>query len=1031
MTVEELQVKITAEVSDLKQALEDVKEQLNSVSQQSNKTGKSIESMFSVAKVTAFIAVASKVISTIRQISAECVEAYTVQFNAEQKLTTAMRANLGATDAQIERVKQLASVQQSIGVVGDEVQLAGISQLSMYDLQISSIEKLLPAMNDLIVARDGLNASVGTATDMGKKFAETLNGQADSLKEVGIYFTDAEKQILQYGSEVEKVDLIVSKTDRTVGGMNSTMASTPLGQVQQLKNLWGDIQEKVGQIVANLESTLIPVLERILNWVSDILDYAIAFSEAINEVFGGKKVRIDKKLTEGTEQIKEDLSGITEGAIEAKTALYALAGFDELNILRLNDISGSGSGKGSGSGTGTGKTDNPAVDITVDDDTESTIQSITDKVNELHGLLKNLNVNVNTKEAEDQVDEFKAYWSQRLKDFLIKVETDPSSAKKEWATLKTDFERDYGKLFTSVSADTDDAGRSLSDFYNESKLNFGQIDVEIALLTDSVTKSTVAQAQKNLDSLTDGLKLKVNDVDVTLKTDDAKTAWDKFKQEVTEACDDFQATIDADPSKAEEAFAKLKQIVNESYSKFTSTIDVDADTTDGGKAIDDFKLYMDETLKDAQVNVEVLMKADDAKTALNTFKQNCIDTFDAIKKALNNSGLWKLTVEAGKLAWDTVDDHIIEGVKQTASDAGDLLSPIGAGVNILDKSIGLACNKLGIFGEDIMTTEERAALLQDALNNGADSLDGFYQSCVDASDAAQGNGNALDFLKECLINFGNPINQAKIAFGDVYKAVQELTGGYKDNSDETNKTSDSTQILGDTVFGVTGTVSDFNEKVTNATKPIKNIKDPIDKWKTASDNLNGTLDISKDKTDKNSDSIERQTGSILDQVAALERLKTALDNARESTGLFNSTYASIKQSSTSKKNCANDIMQMPSQITMPTKNEVNNTTNSNIFNKVYNNTNNKNSSTVNNKNSYTTNYSNTKNTNMSQTINNTSKDNTKDIINAIDKLGKDIDRSNQNNRTVIGDEQIAKSANRGNQRINNRAALATENILSF
>ena len=322
MTVEELQVKISADISDLQNSLEDVKKQLNDTTQASDKVGKSLESAFSVAKVTAFIAVAGKVISTIQAIADECVQAYTVQFNAEQKLTTAMRANLGATDEQIERVKQLASVQQSIGVVGDEVQLAGIAQLSMYNLQLSSIEKLLPAMNDLIVAKDGMNASVGTATDMGKKFAETLSGQADSLKEVGIYFTDAEKQILQYGTEVEKVDLIVSKTNRTVGGMNSTMASTPLGQIQQLKNLWGDIQEKVGQIVANLEATLIPVLERILNWVSDILDYAIAFSEVVYNVFGGKKIKIDKNIT-GTDKIKEDLSDITEGAVEAKKALSA------------------------------------------------------------------------------------------------------------------------------------------------------------------------------------------------------------------------------------------------------------------------------------------------------------------------------------------------------------------------------------------------------------------------------------------------------------------------------------------------------------------------------------------------------------------------------------------------------------------------------------------------------------------------------------------------------------------------------------
>ena len=161
MTVEELQVRISAEIDDLKRGCEGAKQQLNQVSVSAGKMGDAIKSAFSVAKILAFAAAVVKV-------SKECTQAYTTQFNAEQKLTTAMKANLNATDNQITSIKKLTSAQQELGVVGDEAQLAGVAQLSMYKLQISSIEKLIPAMNDLIVARDGLNASVGTATDMGK-----------------------------------------------------------------------------------------------------------------------------------------------------------------------------------------------------------------------------------------------------------------------------------------------------------------------------------------------------------------------------------------------------------------------------------------------------------------------------------------------------------------------------------------------------------------------------------------------------------------------------------------------------------------------------------------------------------------------------------------------------------------------------------------------------------------------------------------------------------------------------------------------
>jgi len=360
LTVEELQVKISAEIEELKKGCNGAKQELREVSNTADSMQKSIKNAFDVIKGSAIIA-------TIHKVSSECINAYTTQFNAEQKLTTAMRANLNATDAQINSIKKLASAQQDLGVVGDEVQLAGIAQLSMYKMEISSIEKLVPAMNDLIVAKDGLNASVGTATDMGKKFAETLSGQADSLKEVGIYFTEAEKKILQYGSEADKVNLIVQKVSNTVGGMNAAMGDTPLGKLQQMKNTWGDIKELVGEICALLLEQFGPTIVYILDSLKETLEAMITIWDMFtldSKEFYDKYIRDDlfPDSSKNADNLADSISGLTDEIIEtgeeAKKTLAIISGFDELNIINRDSLKNDTSGGGKTNGSGAGRKNN-------------------------------------------------------------------------------------------------------------------------------------------------------------------------------------------------------------------------------------------------------------------------------------------------------------------------------------------------------------------------------------------------------------------------------------------------------------------------------------------------------------------------------------------------------------------------------------------------------------------------------------------------------------------------------------------------
>lgn len=176
-------------------------------------------------------------------------EAYEKQEEAELKLETVMKERMNASDADVQSIKDLASAQQQIGVIGDEVQLAGAQQVATFLKQKSSIEQLLPAMNNLLAQREGLNVTQEDAVNIGNLLGKVMQGQVGALKRVGISFTEAQQKVLKYGSESEKAATLAQVITDNVGNMNQVLRNTPSGRAKALANALGDVQEKVGAVL--------------------------------------------------------------------------------------------------------------------------------------------------------------------------------------------------------------------------------------------------------------------------------------------------------------------------------------------------------------------------------------------------------------------------------------------------------------------------------------------------------------------------------------------------------------------------------------------------------------------------------------------------------------------------------------------------------------------------------------------------------------------------------------------------------------
>ena len=179
----------------------------------------------------------------------DLADAYAVQEMAETKLSTIMRQRMGATDKDIQSIKELASAQQEIGVIGDEVQLSGAQQVATFLNEKDSLETLLPAMNNLLAQQKGLSATTGDAVQIGNLMGKAMMGQVDALKRVGISFSEAEANVIKYGTEQEKAAMLAQVIQNNVGDMNAELAKTDSGKQQQLVNTLGDMKEELGAMV--------------------------------------------------------------------------------------------------------------------------------------------------------------------------------------------------------------------------------------------------------------------------------------------------------------------------------------------------------------------------------------------------------------------------------------------------------------------------------------------------------------------------------------------------------------------------------------------------------------------------------------------------------------------------------------------------------------------------------------------------------------------------------------------------------------
>lgn len=299
-----------------------------------NKAEKGVGSLYSSIGKLGKLLASVFAISAIVSFTKSSVAAYKTQLEAEQQITTVLKNRYNATQDVIDSIYDLTAAQQAQGVIGDEVQMAGLKTLASYVSDIEDLKTLTESMNDTLAFQFGFDATGENASQIAKAMGNSIStGTVTQLKRLGIAIDDATAKEFLLANESERVAILQKAIAERVGGANEALAKTPYGRIVQLKNAWGDFKEQIGKAATNIASIFVPALTSCLRVLTQMADKLIDISSALQSVFLGEQS--NSAITDTAEEAAEAEDKLAESIEGVGDAIAGnLAGFDELNIMQ-------------------------------------------------------------------------------------------------------------------------------------------------------------------------------------------------------------------------------------------------------------------------------------------------------------------------------------------------------------------------------------------------------------------------------------------------------------------------------------------------------------------------------------------------------------------------------------------------------------------------------------------------------------------------------------------------------------------------
>ena len=211
----------------------------------------------------------------------QSIDAAKDKLKADKLLETNLMKQANFKKEHIQMLKDEASALQDVGVVGDDVAVAGAGQLAIYKLKAEQIKTILPVIDDMVAKEKGFNGTQEDAIAMADVFGKAVEGKTKGLVKYGVSLTDAEEKLFKTMKREQRAEFLNKKLTAAIGGTNKALRETDEGKIVAAKGAWGDMQAELGK-------KLMPKLGAIAEWfhskIPGIQDFILSLADKVEEL---------------------------------------------------------------------------------------------------------------------------------------------------------------------------------------------------------------------------------------------------------------------------------------------------------------------------------------------------------------------------------------------------------------------------------------------------------------------------------------------------------------------------------------------------------------------------------------------------------------------------------------------------------------------------------------------------------------------------------------------------------------------------
>lgn len=263
-------------------ALEDLNRGTNDLQNPIQKTGGKFSGWaMAITGVNAALQITERIVGAISKGIKTVTEAYDKQLTADLQLAVVL-GNQSTSFDELERNYELIQAEADRlklkTSIGNEMYIAGAAEISTYLKDGEAVAKMMDTLGNYAVGMGGTlkisqEQMVNYATQLGK----ALDGTYDGLTKKGFALTDAQKQVIENGTDMERALVISDVINQSWADLAENMANLPSGQIEKTNTMIGEMYQAIGEKLLPLQAAFAYGLSQIIPTIQNAILTATDF----------------------------------------------------------------------------------------------------------------------------------------------------------------------------------------------------------------------------------------------------------------------------------------------------------------------------------------------------------------------------------------------------------------------------------------------------------------------------------------------------------------------------------------------------------------------------------------------------------------------------------------------------------------------------------------------------------------------------------------------------------------------------------